>query len=401
MTGAHTDPRAAALAATAAEPDARAMDLAVRAALRGVRGATPLVGAVVTAPDGTVLAVGHHAGAGTPHAEIAALQALRRARAEDAALASIALAGCTLHVTLEPCDHHGRTGPCSQAVIDAGIGRCVYAVPDATGDQGGGAARLRAAGVRVEGPTGHAGAEELTRRWREVRDQGRPWVTAHLAQSLDGCAAAADGTSRWITSAPAREHSHRVRARADAIVVGTGTLLADDPRLTARRPDGTTAEHQPLPVIVGRRAIPAAAAVRTHPRGHLHVPVHEPEAVLAALAAHEGPWRTGRCEHVMLEGGPRVLAAWIEAGLIDEMHVYTAPLLLGAGLRALEGLDAPTLTAGHRFLPDESESGPVRALGPDVWTHLRPADTTPGDEPATSAASDTDASAPDPTPSAR
>ena len=353
-------------------PSADPMDLAVRAALRGVRGANPLVGAVLTDEAGRVLAVGHHRGRGTAHAEVDALTRWRAARAADPALAALDPAGLTLHVTLEPCDHTGNTGPCTQAVLDAGIGALRYAVADPTGHDGGGAARLAAHGVHVTGPTGEAAALTLTARWREVRDAGRPWVTGHLAQSLDGHAAAADGTSQWITGPDSRVHAHEVRSRVDAIVVGTGTVLADDPRLTARDAAGAELAHQPVPVVQGHRPVPDGAALRTHPVV-LEVLDHDPHAVLAALAAHPGPWPHGRrAEHVLIEGGPRVLGAWLRAGLVDELMVYTAPLLLGPGRAAVAGLDVATLSEGLRWHPDPAEGGPVRALGVDVWTHLSP-----------------------------
>ena len=353
-------------------PSADPMDLAVRAALRGVRGANPLVGAVLTDEAGRVLAVGYHRGRGTAHAEVDALTRWRAARATDPALAALDPAGLTLHVTLEPCDHTGSTGPCSQAVLDAGIGALRYAVADPTGHDGGGAARLAAHGVRVTGPTGEAAALALSARWREVRDAGRPWVTGHLAQSLDGHAAAADGTSQWITGPDSRVHAHEVRSRVDAIVVGTGTVLADDPRLTARDAVGAELAHQPVPVVQGHRPVPDGAALRTHPVV-LEVLDHDPHAVLAVLAAHPGPWPHGRrAEHVLIEGGPRVLGAWLRAGLVDELMVYTAPLLLGPGRAAVAGLDVATLSEGLRWHPDPAEGGPVRALGDDVWTHLSP-----------------------------
>ena len=353
-------------------PSADPMDLAVRAALRGVRGANPLVGAVLTDEAGRVLAVGHHRGRGTAHAEVDALTRWRAARATDPALAALDPAGLTLHVTLEPCDHTGNTGPCTQAVLDAGIGALRYAVADPTGHDGGGAARLAAHGVHVTGPTGEAAALALTARWREVRDAGRPWVTGHLAQSLDGHAAAADGTSQWITGPDSRVHAHEVRSRVDAIVVGTGTVLADDPRLTARDAAGAELAHQPVPVVQGHRPVPDGAALRTHPVV-LEVLDHDPHAVLAVLAAHPGPWPHGRrAEHVLIEGGPRVLGAWLRAGLVDELMVYTAPLLLGPGRAAVAGLDVATLSEGLRWHPDPAEGGPVRALGVDVWTHLSP-----------------------------
>ena len=355
--------------AAPAEP----LDLAAAAALQGVRGANPLVGAVLTGPDGAVLALGHHRGRGTAHAEADALAAWHAARAQDPVLAAVDPAACTLHVTLEPCDHTGSTGPCSGAILDAGIGAVRYAVADATGAEGGGAARLARHGVRVTGPTGHTASAALTERWRHVRDAGRPWITAHLAQSLDGQAAAADGTSRWITGPASRAHAHLVRSRVDAIVCGTGTVIADDPRLTARDDDGADLPVQPVPVVQGRRDLPAGAALADR-ADLLHVRSHDPHEVLAALASRRGPWPHGgaRPGHVLIEGGPHVLGAWLAAGLVDEVFAYTAPLLLGPGLPAVAGLPVGTLAEGLRWAPDPSEDGPVRSLGEDVLTHLMP-----------------------------
>ncbi|MDY6054772.1 bifunctional diaminohydroxyphosphoribosylaminopyrimidine deaminase/5-amino-6-(5-phosphoribosylamino)uracil reductase RibD [Micrococcus sp.] len=357
-----------------AGPATDPLDLAAEAALAGPRGANPLVGAAITAPDGQVIALGHHRGRGTAHAEVDAIAAWHAARGADPALAALDPAACTMHVTLEPCDHTGSTGPCSQAVLAAGFGALRYAVADPTGTDGGGAARLARAGVAVAGPTGHAASERLTARWRHVRETGRPWVTAHLAQSLDGQAAAADGTSRWITGPAARAHAHRVRARVDAIVVGTGTVAADDPRLTARDEAGADLPVQPVPVVVGRRDLPASAALARRP-DLIHVRSHNPHEVLAALAGRPGPWPHGadRPGHLLIEGGPHVLGAWCAAGLVDEVFAYTAPLMLGPGLPALAGLPVGTLTDALRWSPDPAEDGPVRMLGTDVLTHLTPA----------------------------
>ena len=247
------------------EPDAtqraveRAMRRALQLALNGPRGVNPQVGAVILSPTGEVLAEGWHRGAGTPHAEIDALTNLAATHGAEAAR------GATAVVTLEPCNHTGRTGPCAVALLEAGVGRVVYAVHDPGALSGGGGARLRSAGVDVEaGVLGDEG-RALLDSWLTVQRLGRPHVTVKWAQSLDGRAAASDGTSQWITGPAARADVHVRRAAADAIVVGTGTLLADDPALTARRPDGSLYEHQPRPVVVGTRAVPQDAAVRRHP----------------------------------------------------------------------------------------------------------------------------------------
>ncbi|QCU78161.1 bifunctional diaminohydroxyphosphoribosylaminopyrimidine deaminase/5-amino-6-(5-phosphoribosylamino)uracil reductase RibD [Citricoccus sp. SGAir0253] len=356
----------------------RPLDVAVAEALRGPRGANPLVGAVVTAgPDDAprILATGHHRGRGTAHAEVDALAAL--ARTLDGGPVP---ADATLWVTLEPCDHHGTTGPCSEAVLASGVRRVRYAVADPTGPDGGGAARLSAAGLDVAQVPDDGAAHALNRRWLRARDAGRPFVTGHLAQSLDGRVAAADGTSQWITGAASRRHAHEVRSRVDAIVVGTGTVLADDPRLTARRDDGTDHPVQPVPVVQGRRPVPAAAALR---RGRdddaagaagswVHVPEHDPAALLDRLAALDGPWPHGgrRPGHVLIEGGPTVLSAWLEADLVDEVFVYQAPLVIGHGPSGLHWPAHTTLSQSRTLVLDDAETGGPRRLGDDILIHL-------------------------------
>ena len=238
----------------------RAMQRALEIARRGPRGVNPQVGAVLLSPDGDVLAEGWHRGAGTAHAEVDALTNLASAAGPDAAR------GATAVVTLEPCNHTGRTGPCSEALIAAGVARVVFAVTDPGEASSGGAARLREAGVDVIGGWSADEGTALLASWLEVQRLGRPHVTVKWAQSLDGRGAAADGTSQWITGPEARADVHRRRSLADAIVVGTGTLLADDPALTARRADGSLYDDQPRPVVVGTRAVPQEAAVRRHPR---------------------------------------------------------------------------------------------------------------------------------------
>ena len=228
---------------------ARAVDLAANGPERGVN---PQVGCVILAADGSILSEGWHRGAGTPHAEVDALSKLAAGDAQ----------GVTAVVTLEPCNHTGRTGPCSEALIDAGIARVVFGVSDPGDHSSGGAERLRAAGVDV---TGGVLLEETTSRlgdWLPAARLKRPVVTVKWASSLDGRAAAADGTSQWITGADARADVHERRAASDAIVVGTGTVLADDPALSARHADGSLYETQPVPVVFGRRATPTDAALR-------------------------------------------------------------------------------------------------------------------------------------------
>lgn len=317
------------MTATPAELDAmrRALDLA----LRGPRGVNPQVGAVLLSPDGEILAEGWHRGAGTPHAEVAALSQLEPGAARAA----------TAVVTLEPCNHHGRTGPCAEALLEAGVARVVYAIDDPNPESSGGSGRLRAAGVDVESGLCADEAHALLDSWLTVQRLGRPHVTVKWAQSLDGRAAAADGTSQWITGPIARADVHRRRAQADAIVVGTGTVLADDPALTARAEDGSLYESQPLPVVLGERDVPDDAAVRRHPLAFVQYP-GDLEATLADL-------RTRGVHSVFVEGGPSVAASFVREGLADEFVVYVAPALLGGDLLALRDVGVSTIDEAIRL----------------------------------------------------
>lgn len=307
-----------------------AMQRAFELALRGPRGVNPQVGAVLLRPDGTVLAEGWHRGAGTSHAEVDALSRISPADAR----------GATAVVSLEPCNHTGRTGPCAVALIEAGIARVVYAVSDPGDASSGGARRLREAGVDVVGGVLEAAGRELIDGWLTVQRLGRPHVTVKWAQSLDGRAAAADGTSQWITGPAARADVHRRRSEADAIVVGTGTLLADDPALTARRPDGTLYDHQPMPVILGARGIPDDALVQRHPRPLLHRDGENLGGESPNGHSLMTELRELGVQRVFVEGGPTIASAFLRAGLADEILAYVAPTLLGFGA---DGSDRPAL----------------------------------------------------------
>ena len=335
----------------------RAMDFALSAAAQGPRGANPLVGAVVMDDHGQVLAVGHHCGAGTDHAEIAALRRLGTVPPRYAAR-------LTMVVTLEPCNHHGRTGPCAPAVASAGIGRVVYAVPDPTEHGGGGAAWLERHGVETSrGPRG-AAARELNPRWFAAQSAGRPFPSLHVAPTLDGRIAAADGTSQWITGPEARVHSHGVRARVGAIVAGTGTVVADNPRLTARDGMGRELPTQPLRVVMGHRDLPAGAAVAAD-ENWLQVRTHDPATVLAELAARG-------IGHVLIEGGATVASAFLAADLVDELWMYQAPLLLGSGRLAVQDLGVQTLDQALRWRLDPTGDGAIQQRGDDLAFHFEP-----------------------------
>lgn len=354
-----------------------AMERALALAARGVRGANPLVGAVVLDADGHTVATGYHRGAGTAHAEADALANLRAA----GGLADPA--GATMVVTLEPCNHTGRTGPCAQAILDAGIGNVIYAVADPHLPAAGGGARLRDAGVNVRSGLLAADAKELNRRWFAAAIGNRPFVTLKLAQSLDGRIAAADGTSQWITSPESRADSHTLRSQVDAILVGTGTVVSDNPRLNARADDGATAARQPLRVVMGLRETPAGAAVRGSAGttgsaganraegsvvdpGFLAIRSRSPEHVLDVLGGHG-------VGHLMVEGGSHIAAAFLAADLVDQLVLYLAPTLLGAGLPALADLGINTLAEARKWAWDSVGGGAAVVLGPDLKLTLTPA----------------------------
>ncbi|KAB1650519.1 bifunctional diaminohydroxyphosphoribosylaminopyrimidine deaminase/5-amino-6-(5-phosphoribosylamino)uracil reductase RibD [Pseudoclavibacter endophyticus] len=292
-----------------------------------------------------VIGEGYHRGAGTPHAEIDALHDARRRGIDPR--------GATAVVTLEPCSHTGRTPPCAEGLAAAGIGHVVYAVTDPNRLAAGGAEVLRTRGIRVTHAP-HERASALNDVWATAVRRGAPFVTLKVATTLDGRVAAADGTSRWITGDLARAHAHEVRRRVDAIIVGTGTVAADDPALTARNADGALAGHQPLRVVVGTREVPAGARLRG-PGGELvHLATHDVHVVLAELGGRE-------IRHVLIEGGPTLATAFLRADVVDELHAYTAPLVLGAGAPVVGDLGVDTLAAAAQW-----RTVHVERLGDDV-----------------------------------
>ncbi len=354
-----------------------AMTRALELALHGPRGVNPQVGAVIVAPDGSVLAEGWHRGAGTAHAEVDALSKLAPGSAR----------GATAVVTLEPCNHTGRTGPCAVALIEAGVSRVVFSVSDPGDASSGGAERLRAAGIDVVAGVRADDGRALIDSWLTVQRLGRPHVTVKWAQSLDGRAAAADGTSQWITGAAARADVHRRRGEADAIVVGTGTLLADDPALTARRADGTLYDDQPMPVVLGARAIPDDALVRRHPRPVLHRDGENLGGESENAPSLMDELRQLGVHRVFVEGGPTIASAFLRAGLADEILAYIAPTLIGSGSGSgaapgdAAGSDRPALRSlGVETIADQRRLvvASVDKLGDDLLIVARPASSAEG-----------------------
>lgn len=308
----------------------RALELALEAgeSVRGTTSPNPPVGCAIVDPFGDIVGVGatqSPTGSGE-HAEVMALRAAGdRAR------------GASAVVTLEPCNHTGRTGPCTHALVDAGITAVYYATRDPNPLAAGGAEYLREHGVSAT----YLGLDvPALQFWLTGVRLGRPHVTVKMASTLDGFSAAEDGTSQWITGEKARQHAHGDRACRDAIVVGTGTVIADNPKLTARTPDGSLYPHQPQPVVIGRRPIPRGS--------HLdRADVLRFESIDAALA---DLWERGQRD-VLVEGGPRLVGSFLSAGLVDTIHSYLSPSILGGGLPAVNlGLERPTtLTDIRRF----------------------------------------------------
>jgi len=344
----------------------RALRLAARA--RGRTAPNPMVGAVVVA-GGTVVGEGWHPKAGEPHAEVFALRA-----AGDAAR------GATLYVTLEPCCHFGRTPPCTDAVVAAGVARVVTAMTDPFPKvAGGGIAQLRELGVEVEPGLLRAEAAELNRAYVRAVSTGLPWVTLKMAMTLDGKTATRTGDSRWVTGEAARKHVHRLRDWNDAVMVGIGTARADDPQLTAR----VRGARNPLRVIIDHRGelSPESVLVRTARETPTLVVAGEDAQTtaleVAGVEVLRVPSVRGRADltaalrglvargvhSVLCEGGPTLGGSLLDAGLVDEVLWFVAPKLLGGAdaFPALGGRGAERMRDATTL--DQMR---VRRLGEDV-----------------------------------
>jgi len=324
----------------------RALELALLGPAHGVN---PQVGAVILDKNGEIIAEGWHRGSGTPHAEVDALSKLDRVPA-----------GATAVVTLEPCNHTGKTGPCAQALIEAGISTVVYAVDDPGQESSGGAETLRAAFIEVIGGVLAEEAEEQGRVWLTANRNQRPFVTIKWAASIDGRAAANDRTSKWISGSESRADAHLRRSEADAILVGTGTVLADDPELTARHPDGTLYEHQPLRVVLGESELPATARVFNADAQTIQL---KTRSVFDAL---DSLW-TEKIKHVFVEGGPRVASEFMRLGIVDEYIIYQAPMLIGGEKVAVGDIGVESMPQAKHLRFTE-----VKRLGEDIFVRANP-----------------------------
>ena len=368
----------------------RLLDRAVRIAVRGHGGAepNPMVGCVIVDDDGRPVAEGYHARCGEAHAEAAALRAAgARAR------------GATAVVTLEPCNHHGRTGPCSEALLAAGIRRVIYAVADPDPLAQGGASRLRSAGVDVA-RVFHAGAEELALPFVKRLRTGLPWISAKWAQSIDGAIALSNGESKWISGPRSRSMVHRERGRVDAVLTGIGTVLADDPRLTARgarilRParrvvlDPQVHVPEDARIVDGERPTTLLVSAeldrtarrrldRLAARGVRSIELGAGDSLEPALRAlaREG------VSTVLVEAGGGTIGRLLAERLLDEAWVFVAPLLAAdeSAIRAARGLSPWSIAAIAR-----ARLVGVRRRGEDALLHYRFA---PLPSPAGGAAAD-------------
>jgi diaminohydroxyphosphoribosylaminopyrimidine deaminase/5-amino-6-(5-phosphoribosylamino)uracil reductase len=308
-------------------------------------GPNPRVGCVLLAPDGTEIAEGFHRGAGTPHAEAAALAGA----GNDAR-------GATAVVTLEPCNHTGRTGPCAQALITAGVARVVFAQPDPNPEAAGGAETLGAAGIAVEIGLLEHESRALNHAWTFAHEHGRPFVTWKFATTLDGRSAAADGSSRWVSGEESRRDTQRLRAECDAILVGTNTIVVDDPQLTVRddADQNLPPDQQLLRVVLGEREIPIGARVLDDAATTEHLRTRDIAEALSAL-------RDRGVGHLFLEGGPTVAAAFVNGGYVDRVVAYVAPKLLGSGPNAVADLGIESITDALELQVDD-----VVVVGHDV-----------------------------------
>jgi diaminohydroxyphosphoribosylaminopyrimidine deaminase/5-amino-6-(5-phosphoribosylamino)uracil reductase len=331
----------------------------------------PRVGCILTSDDGRVIGAGHTQRTGSAHAEVMALR--------DAAARGYCTQGATAWVTLEPCSHHGRTGPCCDALIAAGIKKVVASIADPNPLVAGqGFARLRAAGIAVETGPGAQEARELNIGFFSRMIRKSPWVRLKIAASLDGATALPSGASQWITSPEARADGHAWRARACAVLTGIGTVLADDPRLDVRLID---TPRQPQRIIVDSQlqTPPGAALFKSGAPVWIYSAVRDParEAALSALGAVITclPGEQGQVDlaamlkdlgrreinELHVEAGSRLNGALIKAGLVDEFLVYLAPKLLGPGrgMAAFGPLQALCEAVELQFQSTE-------AVGPDL-----------------------------------
>ncbi len=356
--------------ATRSETDVRFMRRALRLAGLGDTSPNPRVGAVVV-QRGKIVGEGYHESAGGPHAEVNALRA-----------AGSKAKGGVLYVTLEPCNHHGRTPPCTEAVITSGVRRVVVASVDAHPHVPGSAERLRAAGIKVDIGVCAAEGDALVRSFFKHVSTGLPFVTLKAAVTLDGKMATRTGDSKWITSPASRKEAHRLRAESDAVLVGVATVLADDPQLNVRHVRG----RDPLRVVLDTSLrTPPGCALLTKAGGRTLV-FHGPKAprtrakalVAAGATLHPVGRRAGGLDlgavlvelgklnvvRLLVEGGGKVHGSLLDQGLADYVSMFIAPVIVGDTKAAsfASGRGSDTIRDAYRI-----DTPRVRRRGPDIW----------------------------------
>lgn len=333
--------------------DARFMAEALRLAEAATLNArpNPRVGCVLVNDRGEIVGRGQTQALGGAHAEVMALRA-----AGDAAQ------GCTAYVSLEPCNHQGRTGPCSEALLNSGVRRVVCAARDTSTAATGGLARLEQAGVETKAGLLQESARRVNPGFHRRAEGGLPWVRLKMAATQDGRTALSDGRSQWITGEAARRDGHYWRARSDAIVTGSGTVIADNPELSVRH--GWVVERSPLRVVVDRRDRLDESAFQIFKHGEktlrLRGEMWEPRTVLDELSSRS-------CNEVLLEAGPTLSAAWLEAGVVDEVILYQNPSILGSGRNLLDLAEPAELSQRWRL-----EIQDKRVFGTDCRIIARP-----------------------------
>ncbi|NND72827.1 MAG: bifunctional diaminohydroxyphosphoribosylaminopyrimidine deaminase/5-amino-6-(5-phosphoribosylamino)uracil reductase RibD [Rhodothermales bacterium] len=338
----------------------------------------PLVGCVIVSTTNEVLGVGWHRKFGEAHAEVHAIEEAVSLHGEEA------LRDATLFVNLEPCNHHGKTPPCSHLIAEKGIKKVVFAAPDPNHDAAGGAEYLRERGIEVIENVAHDAAFRLNEPFYTRVALGRPMVSVKIAQSLDGFVAMKNGESQWITSSGSRERVHEMRTFSDIVLTGRGTAKVDNPRLTVRHVDG----RQPVRMVLDSEGqLDPGLQLFSDEYSHLTIAVVKEDArpgyEQSLKKAGGRVWRFGGdtldlsdvldragkeggegglpANHVLVEAGPGLGTAILEADLVDRLYVFTAPIILGEGLASFGDLGIEALSNAYRFV-DHS----VETIGPDV-----------------------------------
>jgi diaminohydroxyphosphoribosylaminopyrimidine deaminase/5-amino-6-(5-phosphoribosylamino)uracil reductase len=295
----------------------------------GLTGSNPIVGAVLVGPSGEIIGEGFHKSG--PHAEVVALEQ-----------AGQSAKGATLFVTLEPCNHHGKTGPCTEAIIKAGIAKVVYAVRDPSALASGGARALEAAGIEIVFNSEVAEIAHSNRAWLHKIENNRPYFIWKIATTLDGRTAAIDGSSKWITGPESRAEVSQLRSESSAILIGTATALADNPNLIPRDLERTK-QNNPVRIVMGQRDIPSDFNLNNDAAETVFLRSHDFSELLELCAERD-------FNQVFVESGSELGTALLKAGLIDELIIFQAASLLGSGLSFIGDLGATNINEKMDFL---------------------------------------------------